>query len=69
MLAGEKKQAPRTMQRRGLDWLFRLVTEPRRLWRRYLSQNPWFKALMVLQVMGSKLKVGHRTSARSEMRG
>jgi N-acetylglucosaminyldiphosphoundecaprenol N-acetyl-beta-D-mannosaminyltransferase len=53
MLAGEKKQAPRTMQRRGLDWLFRLVTDPRRSWRRYLSQNPWFKALMVLQVMGS----------------
>jgi N-acetylglucosaminyldiphosphoundecaprenol N-acetyl-beta-D-mannosaminyltransferase len=68
-LAGEKKQAPRSMQRWGLEWVFRLVTEPRRLWRRYLSQNPRFMALLVLQVMGSKLKAGHRTTGRSEMRG
>jgi N-acetylglucosaminyldiphosphoundecaprenol N-acetyl-beta-D-mannosaminyltransferase len=55
-LAGEKKQAPRSMQRWGLEWLFRLVTEPRRLWKRYLSQNPRFMALMVLQVMRYKLR-------------
>ncbi len=36
-LAGSKPQAPRWMQRSGLEWLFRLATEPRRLWRRYLS--------------------------------
>jgi N-acetylglucosaminyldiphosphoundecaprenol N-acetyl-beta-D-mannosaminyltransferase len=35
-LAGEKRMAPRWMQDRGLEWLFRLVSEPRRLWRRYL---------------------------------
>ena len=34
--AGVKPQAPRWMQRSGLEWLFRLATEPRRLWRRYL---------------------------------
>lgn len=37
--AGRKAQAPAWMQDRGLEWLFRLVTEPRRLWRRYLIGN------------------------------
>ena len=45
--AGLKKQAPRWMQRSGLEWFFRLVTEPRRLWRRYLINNPWFLWLIL----------------------
>lgn len=36
------RQAPPRLQRAGLEWAFRLVTEPRRLWRRYLRYNPWF---------------------------
>ena len=40
--AGTKKQAPRIVQRFGFEWLFRLVTEPRRLWRRYLIGNARF---------------------------
>jgi N-acetylglucosaminyldiphosphoundecaprenol N-acetyl-beta-D-mannosaminyltransferase len=50
-LAGAKPQAPRWMQRRGLEWLFRLATEPRRLWRRYLGQNPRFAVLALAQVV------------------
>ncbi|MEZ4670966.1 MAG: WecB/TagA/CpsF family glycosyltransferase [Anaerolineae bacterium] len=42
MLAGVKGQAPRWMQRSGLEWLFRLLQEPRRLARRYLVYNPLF---------------------------
>lgn len=42
MLAGVKRQAPRWMQRSGLEWLFRLAQEPRRLARRYLVYNPLF---------------------------
>jgi len=38
-LSGQKPQAPRWMQRSGLEWLFRLACEPRRLWRRYLIGN------------------------------
>lgn len=38
-VAGNKPQAPRWMQTRGLEWLFRLLAEPRRLWRRYLFGN------------------------------
>jgi N-acetylglucosaminyldiphosphoundecaprenol N-acetyl-beta-D-mannosaminyltransferase len=40
--AGVKPQAPRWMQRGGLEWAFRLATEPRRLWKRYLINNPSF---------------------------
>jgi N-acetylglucosaminyldiphosphoundecaprenol N-acetyl-beta-D-mannosaminyltransferase len=41
-IAGKKSQAPSWMQRAGLEWLFRLLAEPRRLWRRYLIGNPRF---------------------------
>ena len=40
--AGLLPQAPRWMQRSGLEWLYRLHREPRRLWRRYLKNNPRF---------------------------
>jgi N-acetylglucosaminyldiphosphoundecaprenol N-acetyl-beta-D-mannosaminyltransferase len=50
-LAGTKRQAPRILQRIGLEWAFRLVSEPRRLWRRYLRQNPRFLALFLRQVL------------------
>jgi N-acetylglucosaminyldiphosphoundecaprenol N-acetyl-beta-D-mannosaminyltransferase len=40
--AGLVRQAPSWVQRAGLEWLFRLGMEPRRLWRRYLRNNPAF---------------------------
>lgn len=40
--AGLLPQAPRWMQRSGLEWLYRLFREPKRLWRRYLANNPKF---------------------------
>lgn len=43
-LAGTKKQAPAWVQDRGLEWGYRLVTEPRRLWKRYLIGNTRFVA-------------------------
>ncbi len=51
-LAGVKPQAPRWMQCAGLEWFFRLLTEPRRLWRRYLYNNPRFVLLVLLQLLG-----------------
>ena len=41
-LSGVKPQAPRWMQNSGLEWLFRLICEPRRLWKRYLVGNSLF---------------------------
>lgn len=49
MHTGRTRQAPRWMQRTGLEWFFRLATEPRRLWRRYLRNNPIFVARIVQQ--------------------
>jgi len=46
------KQAPSWMQQRGLEWLFRLVREPKRLWRRYLLLNPLYCFLMSAQALG-----------------
>lgn len=53
-LAGRKKQAPGRLQRFGLEWLFRLVHEPRRLFRRYMYHNPRFVGLTLLQWMRTK---------------
>lgn len=50
-LAGTKRQAPRWMQRNGLEWLFRLISEPRRLWRRYGTIVPKFMLGASLQLM------------------
>lgn len=44
-------QAPQFLQRAGLEWLFRLACEPRRLWKRYVLLNPLFLFLLVLQML------------------
>jgi N-acetylglucosaminyldiphosphoundecaprenol N-acetyl-beta-D-mannosaminyltransferase len=54
--AGLLRQAPRWMQRSGLEWLFRLCMEPRRLWRRYLVNNPVF----IWKVLGQWLGLRRR---------
>jgi N-acetylglucosaminyldiphosphoundecaprenol N-acetyl-beta-D-mannosaminyltransferase len=45
-VAGTVKRAPAWMSRAGLEWLFRLVQEPRRMWRRYLVEDPAFIAIV-----------------------
>ena len=52
-IAGEKKQAPMWMQRNGLEWLFRLAIEPRRLWRRYLFGNARFLRATITEMLGT----------------
>lgn len=52
--AGTLPQAPSWMQKSGLEWLFRLVSEPRRLWRRYVLLNPAYLFLLGLQWIGLK---------------
>jgi N-acetylglucosaminyldiphosphoundecaprenol N-acetyl-beta-D-mannosaminyltransferase len=55
-LAGSKPQAPRWMMPLGLEWLFRLATEPRRLWKRYLKHNPRYVVLLVFQWLNWKTR-------------
>jgi N-acetylglucosaminyldiphosphoundecaprenol N-acetyl-beta-D-mannosaminyltransferase len=54
-LSGSKAQAPRWMMRIGMEWFFRLLTEPRRLWKRYLKHNPRFVVLFACQLLGVRL--------------
>ena len=53
-IAGSKKHAPLWMQRSGLEWLYRLCSEPGRLWKRYLKQNPRFIYYFVQQWLFGK---------------
>lgn len=50
--AGTQAQAPAFMQRNGMEWLFRLAHEPRRLWRRYLGLGPAYVCRVALQAAG-----------------
>ena len=52
--AGNVKESPEWIGRLGLEWLFRLTQEPRRLWRRYLILNPHFMWLAGKQLLGRK---------------
>jgi N-acetylglucosaminyldiphosphoundecaprenol N-acetyl-beta-D-mannosaminyltransferase len=57
-LAGTKSQAPRWMMRYGLEWMFRLGSEPRRLASRYFKNNPRFVLLFLQQLMRSSARFG-----------
>lgn len=50
--SGLKPQAPGWMQRIGMEWFFRLLSEPRRLWWRYLYHNPRFIFLAIYDLLG-----------------
>jgi N-acetylglucosaminyldiphosphoundecaprenol N-acetyl-beta-D-mannosaminyltransferase len=51
---GRVRQAPRWMQRSGLEWLFRLTQDPKRLWKRYILGNPRFIYLVARQLFGRR---------------
>ncbi len=67
--AGLKPQAPVWMQSRGLEWLYRLLTEPRRLWRRYLSIVPKFLILASAQLVREKVNSTATTTKQSKYTG
>lgn len=50
-LSGKRPRAPKFLQEIGLEWLFRLILEPKRLWRRYLVENPRFLIKFVMQLL------------------
>jgi len=53
--AGIKRQAPSWIMAIGLEWLFRLCNEPRRLWKRYLFNNPLYLFLVARQILKERL--------------
>jgi N-acetylglucosaminyldiphosphoundecaprenol N-acetyl-beta-D-mannosaminyltransferase len=52
LISGGVRQSPRWIQRSGFEWLYRLIQEPRRLWKRYLKNNPLFVWRIFLQRTG-----------------
>ncbi len=57
-ISGRIPRAPYRMQKRGLEWLYRLYCEPRRLWKRYLLGNSVFLSLLLRKLILSKLGLG-----------
>jgi N-acetylglucosaminyldiphosphoundecaprenol N-acetyl-beta-D-mannosaminyltransferase len=68
-LAGAKPQAPAVLQRVGLEWLFRLACEPRRLWYRYLRHNPRFAWRVLLEIARAPREPRSSASSPSTMKG
>jgi len=69
-LAGLSAEAPLWMQECGLEWLFRLACEPRRLWRRYVYLNPAYLFLVAMQATGlSRFSTDGVTPIREQLFG
>jgi N-acetylglucosaminyldiphosphoundecaprenol N-acetyl-beta-D-mannosaminyltransferase len=64
-LAGTKRQAPMWMQRHGLEWFYRLCSEPRRLWRRYVYIVPGFTILAIAELMRRAIRPSNDPSLGS----
>jgi len=70
MLSGRKRQAPRWMREHGFEWLFRLLQEPRRLWRRYLICGTQFLVYLFLESLRlKKFGQGEETSKQRRAAG
>ena len=62
VLAGFVPRAPRVLQRAGMEWAWRLALEPRKLWRRYLTTNTQFLALLAKTLVSQVMQVAMRKS-------
>ena len=62
---GRIRQAPRWMQAAGLEWVFRLIMDPRRLWKRYAKHNPRFLVLFLWQLLGRRNRSRGASAASS----
>ncbi|MGR5066509.1 WecB/TagA/CpsF family glycosyltransferase [Photobacterium sp. DNB22_13_2] len=56
VVAGKVKRAPVWMQNAGLEWLYRVIQEPRRMWKRYLVTNSKFASLLLKELLRKKFK-------------
>jgi N-acetylglucosaminyldiphosphoundecaprenol N-acetyl-beta-D-mannosaminyltransferase len=69
ILGGKLQQAPKWMQDRGLEWLFRLSKEPGRLWQRYLLLSPMYLFLVGCQWLGMRFSAAGREPAQELLYG
>lgn len=66
--AGTLSQAPAHLQAAGLEWAYRLLHEPRRLWKRYILLNPQYVALLTLQALHLRQFTSQATPPATELR-
>jgi hypothetical protein len=66
-ISGELPHAPLWMDNMGMQWLFRLCTEPHRLWRRHVFHNPAYATLLILQFLGLRSFDSNGVSPKSEL--
>ncbi len=59
VIAGVVRRAPRWMQQSGLEWLYRTLQEPRRMWKRYLTTNAAFAWLMLQALLSPRPRTVH----------
>jgi N-acetylglucosaminyldiphosphoundecaprenol N-acetyl-beta-D-mannosaminyltransferase len=64
--SGEVSQAPRWLMKLGLEWLYRFIAEPKRLWKRYLINNPAFIILFTRQLFYFLFESDNRKQATRE---
>lgn len=64
VMAGKVDRAPEIWQKLGIEWLYRIKQEPRRLWRRYLVTNTIFCALVLREIGRNLLRNGFHTESR-----
>jgi len=63
--AGMVRQAPAWIQNSGLEWLFRFSQEPRRLWKRYLVNNPRFVILVLIELLRERFNLHNQTGGNT----
>ena len=56
IIAGRTKRAPLWMQNIGMGWFYRLLQEPKRMWKRYAATNPVFVWMVMKEYFGKKWK-------------
>ncbi len=66
VVAGKVKRAPQFWQRWGLEWLYRVLQEPRRMWRRYLVTNTIFCWLLLREMVSGELPAPHASGGTAE---
>lgn len=69
MAAGRVRRAPLWVQRAGLEWVFRLIQEPRRLWRRYFGKDLPYLFLLIAQTVGERRASPLRSEKPAESLG
>lgn len=68
VMAGKTKRAPLWMQKRGLEWLYRVIQEPRRMWKRYLITNLSFFARVPVTVLCRQSIEDYRDTSNDTLR-